>query len=404
MSQMGRFFVDIETITGDSGLPVEPDTVGNLNLTGEPGLVFVEGIPLTNTLEINLDGSVANKYVTDAGDAVPVNHVLNVLGYHNINTSGVGDDLKIQINNTITLGDLAVVAGDALTVTTGNISVTAGNINLPQSNNAGTQGFINVAGVPFVSSLGTGNTFVGEDAGGLAITTADSSSGFGLQALTGLTTGDSNTALGAGTLGFITTGQSNIAVGTLSGSALTVADSSDILIGNVGVLGESNTIRIGTTGVGVGQQNNCYVAGITGVNVGSVATVVSHSGDHLGSTTITAGPGIVVTPGANSITIESTISVLNYTNVDATPYTVLTTDQFISVDTTTLAITIKLPNAATVGEYYVIKDRIGLAATNNITVTTVGGAVLIDGATSYTMNTAFQSIQVFGNSVGYEVF
>ena len=411
MSQMGRFFVNIETLTGDFGGPVEPDNVGNLNIIGEPGLVFVDGIPLINTLEVNLDGSVANQYVTDAGTATPVNHILNIIGGHGINTTGVGDDVTVLINNTITLGDLALAVGDSLTLTTGNetitagdLNITAGNINLPSSNTLGTEGYITVNGTPFVSSLGVGNTFVGSTAGGLQITTADSCAGFGLQALADLTTGDSNTAIGAGTLSSITTGQSNIAVGILAGSALTLADSSDILIGNVGVLGESNTIRIGKTGAGVGEQSNCYVAGITGVNVGSVATVVSHSGDHLGSTTITAGPGIVVTPGANSITIESTIGVLNYSNVTTTPYTVLTTDQFISVDTTTLAITIKLPDAATVGEYYIIKDRIGLAATNNITVTTVTGAVLIDGATSYTMNTAFQSIQLLGNGVGYEVF
>jgi hypothetical protein len=408
MSQLINYTDGLEALTGDFGGLVEPDQYGNIFILGEPGVVFVDGIPLTNTLEINLDGSVANQYVTDAGTATPVNHILNIIGGHGINTTGVGDDVTVLINNTITLGDLALAVGDSLTLTTGNetitagdLNMTAGNINMPASNALGTEGYITVSGTPFVSSLGVGNTFVGSGAGGLQITTADSCAGFGLQALADLTTGDSNTAVGAGSLSFITTGQSNIAVGTLAGANLTLADSSDILIGNAGVLGESNTIRIGKTGAGVGEQNNCYVAGITGVNVGSVATVVSHSADHLGSTTITAGPGIQVTPGANTITIESTI---NYTPVNTTPYVVLVTDLFISVDTTTLAITIQLPNAATVGDYYIIKDRSGLAATNNITVTTVGGAVLIDGAATYTMNTAFQSIQLIGNSTGYEVF
>jgi len=55
-------------------------------------------------------------------------------------------------------------------------------------------------------------------------------------------------------------------------------------------------------------------------------------------------------------------------------------------------------------QVFIIKDRTGSAAANNITVTTVGGAVNIDGATSFVMNTAYQSIQVIGNGSTYEIF
>jgi len=141
------------------------------------------------------------------------------------------------------------------------------------------------------------------------------------------------------------------------------------------------------------------------VNVGSVAKVVTLASDQLGTATITGGAGIVVTPGANTITIASSgVTPANYTNVNTTPYVVLVTDEYLSVDSSGGAITVQLPNAATLSQVFIIKDRTGSAAANNITVTTVGGAVNIDGATTFVMNTAYQAINVIGNGSSYEVY
>lgn len=96
--------------------------------------------------------------------------------------------------------------------------------------------------------------------------------------------------------------------------------------------------------------------------------------------------------------------VYKYTNVDTTPYVVLPTDAYLSVDSSALAITVQLPNTATVGRVYIIKDRTGNSFTNNITITTVGGAVLIDGLTSQTLNINYNSIQVIFNGSAYETF
>lgn len=96
--------------------------------------------------------------------------------------------------------------------------------------------------------------------------------------------------------------------------------------------------------------------------------------------------------------------VLNYTLVNTTPYTVQLTDTFLGVDTTTLSITIRLPNAPATGRVYVIKDIIGLATLRNITVTTVGGTVLIENATAFIMNTSLEAIQVLFNGTKYLVF
>ena len=71
-------------------------------------------------------------------------------------------------------------------------------------------------------------------------------------------------AIGSQSLASLTAGQSNIAIGSMAGSAYTTTESSNILINNIGVLAESNVMRIGTQGGGLGQQDQCFIAGITG--------------------------------------------------------------------------------------------------------------------------------------------
>ncbi len=95
---------------------------------------------------------------------------------------------------------------------------------------------------------------------------------------------------------------------------------------------------------------------------------------------------------------------LSYKLVTTTPYTVLSTDSFLGVDTTTLAISILLPNTTSTGRVIVIKDIAGLCPTNNITITTVGGVVLIDNAATFVMNSAFESVQVLFDGTEYLVF
>jgi len=94
----------------------------------------------------------------------------------------------------------------------------------------------------------------------------------------------------------------------------------------------------------------------------------------------------------------------NYTQVTTTPYVVLSTDEFLGVTTTSLAITILLPNAPATGRVYIIKDATGFAAARNITVTTVGGTVLIDASATFIMNTGFQATQFLFNGIKYLPF
>lgn len=64
----------------------------------------------------------------------------------------------------------------------------------------------------------------------------------------------------------------------------------------------------------------------------------------------------------------------------------------------------QLPNAPTTLRYFTVKDRTGNAFTNNITVTTPGGVVTIDGSTSYTLNINYEAADFVFNGTSYEVF
>ena len=125
-----------------------------------------------------------------------------------------------------------------------------------------------------------------------------------------------------------------------------------------------------------------------------------------GNINIIGGIGItsVGDPSTNTITLNATDAFIAYKNVATSPYIVLSTDYYLSVDCSSGAITLKFPNAATLSQSFIVKDRTGSAATNNITITTVGGTIDFDGSTSYILNTAFQSVNLVGNSTSYEIY
>ena len=121
--------------------------------------------------------------------------------------------------------------------------------------------------------------------------------------------------------------------------------------------------------------------------------------------TLTAGAGISIANGPSSITITNTGgSAYTYTNVNTTPYSVLPADQYIGVDCSVASITLQFPNAPATGTVYVVKDFGGFAATNNIIITSVGGAIGFDGALSYTMVLNFQSVNLLFDGTNYQIW
>jgi len=94
----------------------------------------------------------------------------------------------------------------------------------------------------------------------------------GVGALERNETGSQNTACGYGALSSNTIGVDNIALGFAAGSRLNTG-SQNIDIGNVGVAGESGTIRIGDI-----TQQRTFIAGISGVEVSGSPVVVGGGG------------------------------------------------------------------------------------------------------------------------------
>jgi hypothetical protein len=100
----------------------------------------------------------------------------------------------------------------------------------------------------------------------------------GYEALSQNQTGNYNTAEGAGALSFNVTGSNNIALGAGAGGSIT--DENNIDIGNDGVNGDSNTIRIGRPRLPF-QHTATFIAGIRNATTGNsdaIPVVVDSSG------------------------------------------------------------------------------------------------------------------------------
>lgn len=156
-----------------------------------------------------------------------------------------------------------------------------------------------------------------------------------------------------------------------------------------------------------------YGQGGAGSNLGALGEAtngelpIGSTGNPPVLSTLTAGSNISITNGAGSITIAANGGgALDITSLDNTdsPYVVLSTDEYLSCDVSGGVLTIQMPNAPSTGRIITVKDSGGDAATSNITVTTVGGVVTIDGGTSFVMNTNYESARFIFNGTSYEVF
>lgn len=231
-------------------------------------------------------------------------------------------------SNAFTSVTTLTATSGAITATSGNVVITAGNLTLPTSTS--TTGIIMINAIRYLHNFGgTRNTFVGETAGNLTASGANQNVGIGFQACLGLTSGDDNVGVGISAVGSVTsglknigigsnamssitttssnigignsaglfnvggssnviigesaaataswTGSNNVVIGASSGSGMNGAHSHNLYIQNAGAA-ESNTIRIGTTGTGTGQQSKCYLAAVNGVTVTGTAVLAATDG------------------------------------------------------------------------------------------------------------------------------
>ena len=126
-------------------------------------------------------------------------------------------------------------------------------------------------GALLANTTGNGNNAVG-NAALQSNVDGVGNDGFGNGALTGNVSGIGNTAIGDFAL-IGSTGSFNIALGANAGSNLTTGDN-NIDIGNSGVAGEADTIRIGMQGT----QRRIFIAGISSASGTGRPVVISGNG------------------------------------------------------------------------------------------------------------------------------
>lgn len=306
--------VNVNTLTGDDAIAVPP-TNGNIDVLATPtagatvafnntaastlGLIVTDND--NNTL-IGLNagnGTLSGSYNTGVGFAV-----LDELTSGLLNTAmgahALGECTTGSVNSAfgyLALSSLTTAVSNTAVGKSAGSSLISGDGNTlvgESSGDALTTGARNVA-VGASSMLNSTNALENVSIGYqslLASTTSDESVIVGALGGQYITTGDNNVGLGwsvyADPIGLagLTTGTNNVAIGSnAAGSALRTTDSSNILLGSIGVVGDNNTIRIGEQGAGAGQQNANIQAGIYQAVVGGTneMVIVDNTGK-LGST------------------------------------------------------------------------------------------------------------------------
>jgi hypothetical protein len=256
-------FVGDQSITGNlnviNGAIVAPGGVNTANT----------GILLVGASSFIHNFGVQNTYVGQgAGNFTQTVDFNSNSGNGSFNT-GVGASTLSSV--TAARGNSAFGTLALFSDTTGNGNAAFGSEALFSNTTAG----FNSAFGNFALNLNTtGGSNSAFGSGALfSNTTGNNNSALGNNALF-FATGNNNSALGNFALTHLTTGNSDIAIGNNAGFNLTGSESNDIYIGNTGVAGESNTIRIGDGST----QTAAFITGISGVNVSGSAVMVNGSG------------------------------------------------------------------------------------------------------------------------------
>ena len=254
------------TITGDTGVPIVGNNFvfsgGTTGLTfdgfGIDQTIYVENFNLPDTTS-STQGALTiggTPFIHAYGGVLDENTFIGIASGNFTLTPGVGN---AQFNNGIgarTLLSLTTGFGNNCMGQGAGQAITSGSLNCLVGSGAG-------------SSIqnGIANVFIGNGSGQTLTTGCNNNIGIGQQALV-----------------FLATGSRNIGIGYVNaGLAYTGAESDNILISNNGVVGESNKMRLGTSGAGAGQVNATYIAGISGTTVTGGQTVVVDSSSQLGN-------------------------------------------------------------------------------------------------------------------------
>jgi hypothetical protein len=392
----------VQSITGNSGGAVSGSTTSNIDLIGDNAQgINVVGNPGTNTLTISgIDATTSTPGVVPLATNAEV--IAGVDSTKAVTSSALAAKLGPQTAHSLIVSEGAGSAFTALgPATNGQIPIgSTGADPVLATLTAGANVTItNSPGGITIASAGTGMSLT-------VLGNSGEASPNGLSQINIIGDGTSIDTTGDGshtlTISGIQATTSTAGVSALATNAQAIAG-----------VNTTNAVTPSSLAAKLGTQTAHSILIAEGTGSAFTALGPATNGQiPIGSTgadpilaNLTAGPNISITNGAGSITIGSSSSTVAsmYKSVNSN-YTVAVTDYYISVDSSGGPITVTFPNAPATDQIFIIKDRLGTSATNNITITTAGGAIDIDGSTSYIIKTNYEALNLLFNGTSYEVF
>lgn len=235
------------------------------------------------------DGGYPNSTTAEGEGALfsldPSSVANTAVGYHALYSTQADDNTAVgasALEQNSTGGANTAIGAGSLQFNTTGVFNTATGVGALNENIGGNFNSAHGEQALHNNTSGNNNTAAGCNAL-LFNTTGPNNTASGFGALNNNTFGGSNTGIGYNALLANTTGSNNIALGASAGSNLTTGNN-NINLGALGLAGESNTIRLGKTGL----QKTTYIIGIRGATVAGGVTVMIDGSGHLGTITSSA--------------------------------------------------------------------------------------------------------------------
>lgn len=444
---------------GFVGIQGAPDSVSTLRIAGTAASILIENIasdpiPSTNRLyaksgnvywngiQLN-SGTIPNGTVTNSTlrwNGATWEENTNFLTYEVVGNFGASTGTSFGTGNRNTVFGIDTI--QSLSTGSNNLAVgwsalkslTSGNRNTFVGSSAGesyTTGSDNVAvGYNALSSASTASQSVGLGNNTLQLNTGTGNIGIGHNAAPSLTSGSENIFIGKGSGSVLSTGNRNLVIGTAGFTSGSISQSG--AIGYNTNINASNQFLFGGDDsfynqfyFGRGRRSatasdvDFQLTQSTGTNKAG-GTFTLRSGGSTGSGV--GGPirfeiADSSTPGTSENAYVQKMEIntsqvfinngfrLKYNfseSVQTTSFTAEIDIPIYLVDSTLGALTITLPTSAPTGTVWRIKDKVGTAFTNNITIDPQGAA-LIDGQANYIMTSDYESIDIFYDGTDFYV-
>lgn len=277
----------VNSITGDTGTTVHGAVLlyGHMGSANAGSSVGFNGASATEMDLVVTDGLLNTIIGNGAGNATLTAVSCTGLGYTALHALTSGSSLV-----AIGQGALSSATTDTYCTAVGLGSMAAAN-GSTQNTCVGKDSGLRI-------SNGQANTLIGYQAGA-NVTGNGGNSALGGGALSS-NDGTGNTCIGGNNCFQMASGNYNTCVSFNSGFFYTGGESSNILLANGGVAGESNVMRLGSQGAGNLNVNTTYIAGIVGVTVANTQMVtINSSTGQMGVSTILY-PGVTSNTGTSA--------------------------------------------------------------------------------------------------------